>query len=284
MWTMMLLAVWRMSHGQQVSWMRDASTSCRQQGFLITLMAAASFLNRKHLHGRAYVHSLTLFWLVFHYTKLTCVSLPSVSLCHRITGKQFDSTHVMHLFHLWTLISTSFSSNSRQPRSSPSKIISVLHSRDLTEAIYQEGEAKLREWIPQASFFARSDIYGMMIDWLTSVFCIEVFLNYKSYSPLMFNRDTGLYRGSHLGNSYRSRSSYFFLYRQCRSRRGGTLAAWSLWSRWKGLQCDNGGERDLKSRTFDKHCSHVQLFVGLPNPNTSIVYIAWRYDIVRKVR
>lgn len=100
MWTMMLLAVWRMSHGQQVSWMRDASTSCRQQGFLITLMAAASFLNRKHLHGRAYVHSLTLFWLVSHYTKLTCASLPSVSLDHRITGKQLESTHVMHLFHL----------------------------------------------------------------------------------------------------------------------------------------------------------------------------------------
>jgi prolyl 4-hydroxylase len=47
--------------------------------------------------------------------------------------------------------------------SSPSKIISVLHSRDLTEAIYQEGEAKLREWIPQASFFARSDIYGIRV-------------------------------------------------------------------------------------------------------------------------
>eukprot|EP00804_Cyclotella_cryptica_P018732 CCRYP_007212-RA/>CCRYP_007212-RA protein AED:0.39 eAED:0.39 QI:135/1/1/1/1/1/4/1687/322 len=47
--------------------------------------------------------------------------------------------------------------------SSPTKLVPIRYDRNLTEAIYNEVASKLNEWIPQATFFTRSDIYGIRV-------------------------------------------------------------------------------------------------------------------------
>ena len=48
-------------------------------------------------------------------------------------------------------------------RTSPTKLINIMSDRNLTEAIYNEVSSHLQSWIPQASFFSRSNIYGIRV-------------------------------------------------------------------------------------------------------------------------
>jgi prolyl 4-hydroxylase len=47
-------------------------------------------------------------------------------------------------------------------RSSPTKLVQML-DKNATEAIYQEVSSHLTEWIPQATSFSRSSIYGVRV-------------------------------------------------------------------------------------------------------------------------
>ncbi|KAL7466903.1 hypothetical protein ACHAXS_007176, partial [Conticribra weissflogii] len=58
--------------------------------------------------------------------------------------------------------------------SSPTKMISVYMDRNLTEAIYKEVEHKLKAWIPDASGFSRSSLYGIRIYTSESILATHV--------------------------------------------------------------------------------------------------------------
>lgn len=51
----------------------------------------------------------------------------------------------------------------RTSRASPTKLIPIMIDRNTTEAIYLDVESQLRVWIPQASSFSRSNIYGIRV-------------------------------------------------------------------------------------------------------------------------
>ena len=50
-----------------------------------------------------------------------------------------------------------------ETRSSPTKILSIRANETVTEAIWEEVSSHLQAWIPQASSFTRSSLYGIRV-------------------------------------------------------------------------------------------------------------------------